>query len=62
MDRYSAVTEYRFEARAERVPSLDENVFCLVTCGNPVTFDDEDDVDVRDGASIVSAILSSVKL
>ena len=47
--------------RADRVPSEEENVFCLVTCGYGFTLEDEDDVDVRDGASIVSAILLMLK-
>ena len=38
------------------MPSEEENVFCLVTCGYGFTLEDEDDVDVRDGANIVSAI------
>lgn len=39
------------------MPSEEEKVFCLETWGNPVTLEDEDEVDVRDGANIVSAIV-----
>lgn len=39
------------------MPSEEEKVFCLETCGKPVTLEDEDEVDVRDGANIVSAIV-----
>lgn len=45
IDRYSAVTEYRFEARIEREPSCELIVFCRDTG----TYDDPDDVDAREG-------------
>jgi hypothetical protein len=54
MDRYSAVTEYRFDWRTEREPSCEDIVFWRETGMK----DDEDDVDARDGAcSIETAIL-----
>lgn len=45
MDRYSAVTEYRFDARMERLPSCELIVFCRDTG----TYEDPDEVDARDG-------------
>jgi hypothetical protein len=54
MDRYSAVTEYRFDWRTERDPSCEDIVFWRETG----TKDEEvDDVDAREGAcSIETAI------
>jgi hypothetical protein len=46
MDRYSAVTEYRFDWRTEREPSCDDIVFWRETGMK----DDDDDVEARDGA------------
>jgi hypothetical protein len=46
MDRYSAVTEYRFDWRTEREPSCDDIVFWRETGMK----DDEEDVEAREGA------------
>jgi hypothetical protein len=46
MDRYSAVTEYRFDWRTEREPSCEDMVFWRETGMN----EDEDDVEAREGA------------
>jgi hypothetical protein len=46
MDRYSAVTEYRFDWRTEREPSWDDIVFWRETGMK----DDEDEVEAREGA------------
>jgi hypothetical protein len=45
MDRYKAVTEYRFDCRADRDPSCEDMVFCRDTGWK----DDEEAVDARDG-------------
>lgn len=45
MDRYNAVTEYRFEARIERVPSCELIVFCR----DMGTNEEPDEVEARDG-------------
>ena len=45
MDRYNAVTEYRFEARMERLPSCELMVFCRDTGWK----DDPDEVEAREG-------------
>ena len=53
IDRYNAVTEYRFEARIERDPSWELIVFCRLTCGK----EEPEEVDALDGVcSIVAAI------
>ena len=44
IDRYSAVTEYLFDARIEREPSCELIVFCLVTG----TMDGSEDVEARE--------------
>jgi hypothetical protein len=46
MDRYSAVTEYRFDCRTEREPSCEDIVFWRETGMK----DDDEDVDAREGA------------
>jgi hypothetical protein len=54
MDRYSAVTEYRFDWRTERDPSCEDIVFWRET---GMKEEDVEDVDARDGAcSIETAI------
>jgi hypothetical protein len=56
IDRYNAVTEYRFDARTERVPSCELIVFCRDTG----TYEDPDEVDAREGVwRSVVAIASS---
>ena len=45
IDKYSAVTEYRFDARMERLPSCELIVFCRDTGTN----EDPDEVDAREG-------------
>lgn len=53
MDRYSAVTDMRFDCRSDLV-SCDDNVFCLETGWN----EPDEDVDARDtleaGCSMVA--------
>jgi hypothetical protein len=57
MDRYSAVTEYRFDWRTEREPSCEDIVFWRETGMK----DDEEDDDAREGAcSIETAMLESL--
>jgi|TARA_R110002003_G_scaffold63_6_gene5846 hypothetical protein len=57
MDRYRAVTEYRFDWRTEREPSCEDIVFWRETGMK----DDDEDVDARDGAcSIETAMLESL--
>ena len=46
MDRYRAVTEYRFDWRMEREPSCEDMVFWRDTGMN----EDDDDVEAREGA------------
>ncbi len=52
IDKYSAVTEYRFEARIERDPSCELIVFCRVICGK----EDPEEVEVREGGSMDTAM------
>lgn len=54
MDRYSAVTEYRFDWRTEREPSCDDIVFWRETG----TKDDDDDVDALEGACSIETAIS----
>lgn len=46
MDKYNAVTEYRFDCRIERAPSCEDIVFCRETGMK----EDEEEVEARDGA------------
>jgi hypothetical protein len=50
MDRYRAVTEYRFDWRTEREPSCEDIVFWRLTGMK----DDELEVDARDGACSIA--------
>jgi hypothetical protein len=55
MDRYSAVTEYRFDWRTEREPSCDDIVFWRET---GMKEEDVEDVEAREGAcSMETAML-----
>jgi hypothetical protein len=56
MDRYSAVTEYRFDWRTEREPSWEDMVFWRETGIK----EDEEDVDARDGACSIETAMVSV--
>jgi len=54
MERYSAVTEYRFEARIERDPSVELIVLCLTMGWR----DEPDEAEVRAGlCSIETAMM-----
>jgi len=58
MDRYSAVTEYRFDCRTDRDPSCEDIVFARETGMK----DEEEDVEARDGAcSIATDIMISMR-
>lgn len=58
MDRYRAVTEYRFDWRTEREPSCEDIVFCRETGAK----DEEEDVDAREGAcSMETAIFGCLE-
>jgi len=46
IERYNAVTEYRFDWRTERPPSCDDMVFWRLTGMKEL----EEDVEARDGA------------
>jgi len=56
MDRYSAVTEYRFDWRTERDPSWEDIVFWRETGMK----DDEEDVEARDGACSIETAIAEV--
>lgn len=49
IDMYNAVTEYRFDVLVDRTSSWEDMVFCRVMGMK----EDEEDVDVLDGAFIV---------
>ena len=59
IDRYNAVTEYRFEARMERLPSCELIVFCRDTGWK----EDPEEVEAREGVwRRVVAMSSSLPL
>jgi hypothetical protein len=55
MDRYSAVTEYRFDWRTEREPSWDDIVFWRETGTKDEVVDE---VDAREGACSIETAMS----
>lgn len=52
MERYSAVTEYLFDCRADREPSIEDIVFCRETGWK----EDEEAVEARDGVCNITDI------